>query len=93
MEPIELMERLAAQIPKPRVNMVLYAGVLAPNAKLRAQVVRYTRPQPLPEPGHVERIEHAAQRADPLVQVSTLRAHSPAIVCGDRRHHSRVMTS
>jgi hypothetical protein len=29
------MERLAAQIPKPRINLVLYAGVLAPNAKLR----------------------------------------------------------
>jgi Putative transposase len=38
-EPIELMERLAAQIPKPRANLVLYAGVLAPNAKLRREVV------------------------------------------------------
>jgi hypothetical protein len=33
LEPIELMEHLAAQIPKPRINLVLYAGVLAPNAK------------------------------------------------------------
>jgi hypothetical protein len=46
-EPIELMERLAAQIPKPRINLVLYAGVLAPNAKLRKEVVRYARPKPL----------------------------------------------
>jgi DNA-directed RNA polymerase subunit RPC12/RpoP len=38
-EPIELMERLAAQIPKPRANLVLYAGVLAPNAKSRPEVV------------------------------------------------------
>jgi hypothetical protein len=38
-EPVELMERLAAQIPKPRANLVLYAGVLAPNAKLRPEVV------------------------------------------------------
>jgi hypothetical protein len=44
-EPIELMERLAAQIPKPYVNLVLYAGVLAPNAKLRKHVVAYARPQ------------------------------------------------
>lgn len=43
-EPIELMERLAAQIPKPYVNLVLYAGVLAPNAKLRKRVVAYGRP-------------------------------------------------
>jgi hypothetical protein len=48
-EPIELMERLAAQIPKPRINLVLYAGVLAPNAKLRKEVVRYARPKPLPD--------------------------------------------
>jgi predicted nucleic acid-binding protein len=44
------MERLAAQIPKPRINLVLYAGVLAPNAKLRPEVVRYARPTPPPEP-------------------------------------------
>jgi Putative transposase/Transposase zinc-binding domain len=47
-EPIELMERLAAQIPKPRINQVLYAGVLAPHARLRAQAVTYARPAPLP---------------------------------------------
>jgi len=47
-EPIELMERLAAQIPKPRANLVLYAGVLAPNAKLRKHVVAYQRPTRLP---------------------------------------------
>jgi hypothetical protein len=48
-EPIELMERLAAQIPKPRVNLVLSAGVLAPQAKLRARAVAHDRPEPLPE--------------------------------------------
>lgn len=55
MEPIELMERLAAQIPKPRVNQVLYAGVLAPNAKLRAKAVAYGRPAPASEPPSTER--------------------------------------
>jgi len=48
-EPVELMERLAAQIPKPRINLVLYAGVLAPNAKLRANAVAHARPTPMPE--------------------------------------------
>lgn len=48
------MERLAAQIPKPRANMVLYAGVLAPHAKLRAQVVLHERPAPLPPPPATE---------------------------------------
>ncbi len=46
-EPIELMERLAAQIPKPRINLVLYAGVLAPNAKLRSEVITHERPAAL----------------------------------------------
>jgi hypothetical protein len=39
----------AAQIPKPRINLVLYAGVLAPHAKLREKVVGYARPKPMPE--------------------------------------------
>jgi hypothetical protein len=38
-EPIELMKRLAAQLPKPRVNLVLYAGVLPPHSKLRTCAV------------------------------------------------------
>lgn len=45
-EPIELMEWLAAQIPKPRINLVLYAGVPAPHAKLRKRVVGYGQPAP-----------------------------------------------
>ena len=54
LEPIELMERLASQIPKPRINLVLYAGVLAPNAKLRSEVVGYARPRPVAEPPATE---------------------------------------
>jgi Putative transposase len=50
-EPIELMERLAAQIPKPRINLVLYAGVLAPHAKRRADVVRYGECEQLEQRG------------------------------------------
>jgi hypothetical protein len=34
---------LAALVPKPRKNLVIYSGVLAPNAKLRRQVVQYGR--------------------------------------------------
>jgi hypothetical protein len=33
---------------------VLYAGVLAPNAKVRPEVVGYARPKPLPEPPATE---------------------------------------
>lgn len=34
-EPLAFVERLAALIPKPNKNLVIYSSVLAPNAKLR----------------------------------------------------------
>ena len=34
-DPVELLERLAAITPRPRVNLVLYHGVLAPRAAWR----------------------------------------------------------
>jgi hypothetical protein len=38
-DPVELPERLAALVPRPRVNLVLYYGVLAPRAAWRRQIV------------------------------------------------------
>ena len=38
-EPAELLERLAALVPRPRINLVLYYGVLAPRAAWRRAVV------------------------------------------------------
>ncbi len=38
-EPLELLEKLAALIPPPRVNLVRYHGVLAPASRYRARVV------------------------------------------------------
>jgi hypothetical protein len=47
--PDELIGRLAAFVPRPRVNLVLYHGVFAPNAKLRRAVVSYgSEPEPAP---------------------------------------------
>ncbi|MDH3459448.1 MAG: transposase [Burkholderiaceae bacterium] len=39
MTPQEFMQRLAALVPRPRLRLIRFHGVLAPNAKLRAQVV------------------------------------------------------
>lgn len=39
LSPMELIEKLAALVPLPRVNLVRYHGILAPNAKGRAAVV------------------------------------------------------
>ncbi len=38
-EPMEFLEKLAALIPRSRVNLVLYHGVLAPHARWRPRVV------------------------------------------------------
>ncbi len=37
--PLELLEKLAALTPRPRINLILYHGVLAPHARWRARVV------------------------------------------------------
>ena len=39
-EPVEFLGRLAVLVPRPRINLVLYHGVLAPRAAWRAAVVR-----------------------------------------------------
>jgi len=39
MSPLEFMQRLAALAPRPRLHLIRFRGVLAPNAKMRAQAV------------------------------------------------------
>jgi hypothetical protein len=43
--PMEFMQRLAALVPRPRLHLIRFHGVLAPNAKLRSQVVPTPAPQ------------------------------------------------
>ena len=38
MPPLEFMQRLAALVPRPRLHLIRFHGVLAPNAKMRALV-------------------------------------------------------
>ena len=40
-EPVELLERLAALTPRPRVNLILYHGVLGARAAWRSRVVQF----------------------------------------------------
>lgn len=42
-EPLTLLERLAALTPRPRINVVIYHGILAPHAAGRAAAVGYGR--------------------------------------------------
>ena len=43
-DPVELLERHAALTPRPRVNLLLYHGVLGARATWRSLVVRYGTP-------------------------------------------------
>ena len=39
-DPVEFLGRLAVLVPRPRINLILYHGVLAPRAAWRSEVVR-----------------------------------------------------
>jgi hypothetical protein len=43
-EPLDLLARLAALTPRPRINLIFYHGMLAPNTRHRAAVVAYGAP-------------------------------------------------
>ena len=51
MSPLEFMQRLAALVPRPRLHLIRFHGVLAPNAKLRSLVVPQGPPTDEQAPG------------------------------------------
>ena len=51
MNPLEFMQRLAALVPRPRLHLIRFHGVLAPNAKLRSLVVPQGPPKDEQAPG------------------------------------------
>ena len=69
MSPLEFMQRLAALVPRPRLHLIRYHGVLAPNAKLRARVV----PQQPPALGHAATEVEARAKCE---EVEPVRARS-----------------
>jgi Putative transposase/Transposase zinc-binding domain len=46
--PVEFLEKLAALTPRPRINLVLYHGLLAPRARERARAVAHGATAPSP---------------------------------------------
>jgi Putative transposase len=50
LSPLELLEKLAALVPLPRVHWVRYGGCLAPHSKLRGAIIPTPRQQGLEEP-------------------------------------------
>lgn len=51
MSPLEFLQRLAALVPRPRLPLIRFHGVLAPNAALRPQIV----------PGEADPAPHTAE--------------------------------
>ncbi len=50
LSPLELLEKLAALVPLPRVHLVRYGGCLAPHSKLRGAIIPTPRQQGVEEP-------------------------------------------
>jgi hypothetical protein len=90
-EPVELLEKLAALIPRPRINLVLYHGVLAPHASWRARAVAHGRT----ETGSSADVEPAARDgvercADPAPEAGTTGARDEPTDTADRPPPSGV---
>ncbi len=50
LSPLELLEKLAALVPLPRVHLVRYGGCLAPHSTLRSAIIPTPRQQGREEP-------------------------------------------
>ncbi len=93
LKPLELIERIAALVPPPRLHRHRYFGVLAPNSPLRAAVTAMATPaQPVAvraEPAStglsVSGSAPAGDSAPTLAQRS--QAPSPLLVGGANRPH------
>jgi len=64
MSPLEFMQRLGAPVPRPRLHLIRFHGVPAPNAGLRAAIV----PGPTQQPS-----EHAGGHAHPSARMGWAR--------------------
>jgi hypothetical protein len=63
MTPVDFLERLAALMPRPRLHLVRFHGILAPNAKLRDLVVAKVPAAARCEPGCHDRAAAGAGAA------------------------------
>jgi hypothetical protein len=78
----------SAQAPSRHINLVLYAGVLAPNAKLRAEVVRHARPAALPDAPATETQTRAERETwSELMRVTFQLDVLACPRCGSRLRH------
>ena len=72
-DPVEFLGRLAVLVPRPRINLILYHGVLGPRAAWRAEVVRRQASGDGGEAGVKDSATEPAREADPA---ETARRHA-----------------
>jgi len=65
-EPLTLLELLASLTPRPRINVLLYHGILAHHAAWRAAAVAYGRPAASDRPHDHVRKRRRGPAADPV---------------------------
>ena len=63
MTPVDFLERLAALVPRPRLHLIRFHGILAPNAKLRSFVVPRAPASARRAPGCHDRADRDAAAA------------------------------
>ncbi len=64
-EPLDFIAKLAALVPRPRVNLIRYHGMFAPNSKLRRRIVPAKNiPSPARTRHKVQHHKEAARTAD-----------------------------
>jgi hypothetical protein len=64
-DPVEFLGRLAVLVPRPRINLILYYGVLGPRAAWRPDVVRRKTSEDGRDAGVKESATAQAREADP----------------------------
>jgi hypothetical protein len=90
-EPLTLLERLAVLTARPRVDVLLYHGILAPHAAGRTAAVAYGRPASADRPhGHAPGATPAAEAvpAPPASPDAAEPSISPAVAAALRLPHA-----
>ena len=78
-----MIEKLAALVPPPRLNLIRYHGVLAPNARDRKHIVPYAplTDEPTIQPAAVDTPQARAHRLSWAALLARVFDISPGTVC------------
>jgi Putative transposase len=79
MSPLEFMQRLAALVPRPRLHLIRFHGVLAPNAKLRSEIVPGAEENTIEHEADHTHVQHSSARMSWLIPDGTASLLSSVI--------------